>query len=166
MNYAMGISPHTGWAVCVIVGGSLRKPQIIARDRIEMVGDSERFCFHLAADMQFEASVKWIAQLKKRAVMNARQALAHLLAQHVSVCALIAKEGVIGDLRQVLASHPRIHTAEGFFYRDVLLEACRIPTRIISAKALDPSQVGNCATAPWGRDQKMAALAAWSAINT
>jgi hypothetical protein len=131
-----------------------------------MVGDSERFCFHLASDMQFEAAVKWIAQVKERAVMNARQALVHLLAQDVSVCALIAKEGIMGDLRQVLTSHPRIHTAEGFFYRDVLLEACRIPTRIISPKSLDPSQVGKCAPAPWGRDQKLAALAAWSAINT
>ena len=46
--------------------------------------------------------------------------------------ALIAKQGVIGDLRQVLASHPRMHSAEGFFYRDVLIEACGIPTRIIS----------------------------------
>jgi hypothetical protein len=166
MNHALGISLHTGWAVCVIVGGSLRKPQIIACERIEMVGDSERFCFHLASDMQFEAAVKWIAQVKERAVMNARQALVHLLAQDVSVCALIAKEGIMGDLRQVLTSHPRIHTAEGFFYRDVLLEACRIPTRIISPKSLDPSQVGKCAPAPWGRDQKLAALAAWSAINT
>lgn len=131
-----------------------------------MVGDSERFCFHLAAEMPFEAAEKWIARVKEMAIRNARQALLHLLAQDVGVCALIAKEGVIGDLRQVLASHPRMHSAEGFFYRDVLVEACGIPTRIISPKSLDPSQVGKCAPPPWGRDQKIAALAAWSAIIT
>ena len=150
----------------MIVGGSLRKPQIIACDRIEMVGDSERFCFHLAADMPFEAAVKWIAGVRERAIRNARQALLLLLARDVGVCALIAKQGVIGDLRQVLASHPRMHSAEGFFYRDVLIEACGIPTRIISPLSLDPSQVGKYAPPPWGRDQKIAALAAWSALNS
>jgi len=116
--------------------------------------------------MPFEAAVKWIAGVRERAIRNARQALLLLLARDVGVCALIAKQGVIGDLRQVLASHPRMHSAEGFFYRDVLIEACGIPTRIISPLSLDPSQVGKYAPPPWGRDQKIAALAAWSALNS
>jgi hypothetical protein len=161
---ALGISLHTGWAACVVVGGSLQKPQIFANEIIEILGSSERFCFHLAAEMEYAAVETWIARMKEKAVVNARRALSPLLAQMVGVCAIVAKEGAAGDLREVLNSHPRLHAAEGFFYRDVLREACPRPTQIISPKSLDPSKVPRCAPAPWGRDQKLAALAGWSAM--
>jgi hypothetical protein len=64
-----------------------------------------------------------------------------------------------------LAAHPRIHTAEGCFYRDVLAEACPIPVRIVPPKTLDDSKVGKIAPAPWGRDQRLAALAAWAVLG-
>ena len=161
---ALGISLHTGWAACVVVGGSLQKPQIFANEIVEILGDSERFCFHLAAEMEYAAAETWLARIREKAVANARRALSPLLAQMVGVCAIVAKEGAAGDLREVLRSHPRLHAAEGFFYRDVLRVACTIPTQIISPKSLDPSKVPKCAPAPWGRDQKLAALAGWSAI--
>ena len=34
----------------MVVSGSLRAPQILANEIIEMLGDSERFCFHSAAN--------------------------------------------------------------------------------------------------------------------
>ena len=141
------------------------KPEIVANEVIEILEDSERFCFHAAADMKRAAAEKWIARVRERAVVNARRALSHLVAQKVSVCAVVAKEGDIGDLEAVLASHPRIHAAEGFFYRDVLRDACPVPIRIVSPSSLDPSKVGKIAAAPWGRDQKLAALAAWSVMD-
>jgi hypothetical protein len=164
MRRAIGISVHTGWGACVIVAGSLAKPEIIASEIIEILGESERFCFHIAADMQFAAAKKWIASAREKAVANVTRALAPLLAKGVRVCAILAKEGSYSDLRQVLASHPRIHTAEGFFYRDVIRAACPVPIHIVSPLSLDPSSVGKLAAPPWGRDQKLAALAAWSAM--
>jgi hypothetical protein len=165
MDRALGISLHTGWGACVVVEGSLRKPQVVANEIIEILEDSERFCFHLAADMEYAAAEKWIAWMREKAVANSRRAIAPLLLQGVSVCAIVAKEGSPPALREVLASHPRIHAAEGFFYRDALREACSIPTRIVSPKSLDPSQVSKCVPAPWGRDQKLAALAGWTAMK-
>jgi hypothetical protein len=165
MHRAMGISIHTGWGACVVVGGSLLKPEIVANEVIEILEDSERFCFHVAADMKRAAAEKWIARVREKAVVNARRALSHLAAQGVSICAVVAKEGDTGDLGAVLASHPRIHAAEGFFYRDVLRDACPVPIRIVSPSSLDPSKVGKFAAAPWGRDQKLAALAAWSVME-
>ena len=165
MDRALGISLHTGWGACVVVGGSLREPQIFANEIIEILGSSERFCFHLAAEMEYAAAETWIARIKEKAVANAQRALSPLLAQMVSVCAIVAKEGATGDLREVLKSHPRLHAAEGFFYRDVLRESCTVLTQIISPKSLDPSKVPKCAPAPWGRDQKLAALAGWSAME-
>ena len=52
MNRAIGISIHTGWGACVLVGGSIASPEIIANPVIEILGDSERFCFHIGAAMK------------------------------------------------------------------------------------------------------------------
>jgi hypothetical protein len=115
----------------------------------------------MAAEMKRAAAEKWIADARRKAVANARRALLPLFAKNVSACAIVAKDGEVGDLETVLASHPRIHTAEGCFYRDVLRDACTIPVRVIPPSSLDPSKVGKLAAPPWGRDQKLAALAAW-----
>jgi hypothetical protein len=165
MHSAMGISVHTGWGACVVVAGSLTSPEIIANQVVEILGDSERFCFHIAADMERAAAEKWIANVKEKAIVNATRALSPLLAQGVSVCAIVAKQGNLGDLGEVLASHPRIHTAEGFFYREVIRAACPVPIHVILPSSLDCSKVGKIAAPPWGRDQKLAALAAWTAMT-
>lgn len=154
---------HTGWGACVVVRGSLSQPEIVANAVIELLGDSERFCFHAAAEMKLKSAEKWIERLRERALVNARQGLAPLIAE-VTVCALVAKEGRPGDLAAVLASHPRVHKAEGYFYRDVFHEACTVPVRIVPPSSLDLSKVGKLRHRPGGRDQKLAALAAWSAL--
>jgi hypothetical protein len=161
MSRAIGISPHTGWAACVVVDGSPARPQIVANEVIEILGDAERFCFHMAAQIERTAAEAWIEDLRTKAIANAKRALAPLLAQGAEVCAIVAKEGDAGSLDEILASHPRIHLAEGCFYRDVLRAACPIPVHIIRPALLDPSTIGKLAPALWGRDQKLAALAAW-----
>jgi hypothetical protein len=162
----MGISVHTGWGACVVVGGSLSKPEIIANQVIKILDDSERFCFHMAADMKRAAAETWIATARRKATANAREVLAPLLAKGVSVCAIVAKDGVPGTLDETLASHPRLHTAEGCLYRDVFRDACAIRTEVIPPARLDVSKVGKLAPAPWGRDQKLAALAAWQVMRS
>jgi hypothetical protein len=114
---ALGISIHTGWGAAVLVAGTPDKPEVLANERIRILGDDERFCFDMAAEMKRPAT------------------------------------------------HPRIHTAEGCFFRDVLAEACPIPVRIVPPKTLDDSKVGKIAPAPWGRDQRLAALAAWAVLG-
>jgi hypothetical protein len=59
----------------------------------------------------------------------------------------------------------RIHSAEGFFYRDVFRDACPVPCRIVPAASLNITAVGKLAAKPWGRDQKLAALAAWQVMS-
>ena len=161
MPYALGIVVHTGWGACVCVGGSLRKPEIRANGIVQMLGDDERFCFHMAAEMPVADRASWVAGLKRKAVANARKALATYLVE-VTHCAIVARPGEAGDLETVLASHARIHSAEGFFYRDVLSEACKVPVVVVPPASLDVSKVGKLAGPPWGKDQKLAALAAWS----
>ena len=163
---ALGISVHTGWAVCVIVAGSLRRPEILANETLEILDDSERFCFHRAVEMTPAEAHKWMLRVRSKALGNAERALKSLIAREVGVCAIVARQGDAGDLAQVLASHARIHSAEGYFYRDVLREACTVPVSIIPPSSIDVTQVGKLAAAPWGKDQKLAALAAWSVIKS
>jgi hypothetical protein len=160
---AAGISVHTGWAACVVAGGSPRKPEIAFNAELEILGDDERFCFHMAAEMKPAEAEKWIAQVRRKALTNARKAMAPL-AKLAGACAIVAKPGDPGTLEHVLASHPRIHAAEGCFYRDVLTEASPIPARV-APKAIDISGIGKIAPPPWGRDQKLAAAAAWMVLD-
>ena len=162
---AMGITVHTGWGACVVVGGSLQHPEIVSNVVIEILGDDERFCFHAATDMDPAVARGWIKRLREKALINARRELAPLTAHGLCACAVVAKEGAPAVLADVLASHPRIHTAEGCFYRDVFRAACPVAARIISPSSLEVSSVGKLAPPPWGRDQKLAALAAWSAMG-
>src|SRR5262245_54798528 len=160
MQQAIGISVHTGWGACVVVGGSLQKPEIVAREEIEILGDAERFCFHMAAEMPRAEAATWIAHVRGKALGNARRALAPLLTKDVVACAIGAKAGEPGELDAILASHSRIHSAEGCLYRDVLRDACPIRVHIVPPSALDVTRVGKIAGPPWGKDQKLAALAA------
>jgi hypothetical protein len=161
---ALGITVHTGWGACVVVGGSLEEPEVVASAVIEILPHDERFCFHSAAAMTLEAATEWIERMRAKALLTARRELAPL-AHGAGVCAIVAKPGVPGDLGTVMASHPRIHTAEGCFYRDVFRAASPVPARIVPTSSLDISGVGKLAAPPWGRDQKLAAIAAWSLLG-
>ena len=147
-----------------MVGGSLAHPEVIANTVIEILPQDERFCFHSAATMKLAAATEWIERMRAKALTAARRELTPLTPR-VSVCAIVAKPGEPDDLGKVMESHPRIHTAEGCFYRDVLRAACPVPTHVVPPASLDLSRVGKLAAPPWGRDQKLAALAAWSLIG-
>jgi len=165
MPRALGISVHTGWAACVLVAGSLKRPELIANLVIDIVDDAHRFCFHMAAEMKRAEVEKWLAALRKKALANAKRALLPLLAREVGVCAIIAKQGDAGDLDRILASHPRLHTAEGCFYRDIFRDACAVPMHIVAPSSLDAAKVGKLSGPPWRKDQKLAALAAWKVMK-
>jgi hypothetical protein len=162
---AIGISVHTGWGACVVVGGSLRDPEIIGNAVIELLDGAERFCYHRAAEMKAASVPEWLERVRARALAQARSALTPLLTPTVRVGAIVAKDGVLPDPDSALATHMRIHLAEGLFYRDVFREACQIPCRITPPASLDTTAVGKIATRPWSRDQKLAALAAWHAMS-
>ena len=165
MERAIGITVHTGWGACVVVGGSPRKPEIFANEVIELLEDAERFCYHRAAEMESASVQEWLVRVRAKAMARARSELAPLLGQHVRVGAIVAKDGPLPDTHTALAAHTRIHSAEGLFYRDIFRDACQVPCRIIPPASLDITAVGKLAAKPWGQDQKLAALAAWQAMS-
>ncbi len=165
MRTAIGISPHTGWAACVVVGGSLAKPVIVANEVIDILGDDERFCFHMAAEMSLPEARAWLPKVRKKAIANARRALAPLLGPDVVACAIVAKAGAALPIEKALDTHAGLHSAEGNLFRDVLIEACTVPVTLVAPRSLVVTGVGKLAPPPWGRDQKLAAVAAWGLLQ-
>ncbi len=165
MECAIGITVHTGWGACVVVSGSPRNPQIIGNRVIELLDGAERFCYHRAAEMKATSVPEWLEHVRARALARARSELAPLLTPTVRFGAIVAKDGVLPDPDTALATHMRIHLAEGLFYRDVFRDACQIPCRITPPASLDITALGKIDTKPWSRDQKLAALAAWHAMS-
>ena len=179
---AIGLTVHTGWAACVAAAGSLSAPRIEAREEIGILGDAERFVFHLAAKLDLARAERTVARARAQALENANAAVARALerlraAGHEPVaCAIVATDTAArSSLTEILAAHPRIHTAEGCFYRDVLLRAAEvnhIPVRLAPPRSLDLdgnaallAEAGRAVGKPWARDQKLAALAAWTLLQ-
>ena len=173
MGLALGLVVHTGWTAAVVAGGDWDKPLVALRERVEVLGAKERFVFHKAEGMPMSDARAWVANATRTATENATSAVKRVIAAHdVQVCAVVAKKTVMPPLEEVVASHPRIHTAEGCFYRDVMkaaAEACGIRTTVIAASELDAkderlSPVGRLVGKPWSVDWKLAVLAAWHVL--
>jgi hypothetical protein len=97
---------------------------------------------------------------------------------------LLAAGRPLPPLAAILRSHPLIHTAEGEFFRDVLvaagthcsLEVTKVKEREVWETAAilfglpipelqrHIGQLGNSVGPPWRQDEKLASLAAWIAL--
>jgi hypothetical protein len=174
MRLALGLSVHTGWAACVLAGGSLRDPHVEAREHIALVADdAARFVFHRAAEMKRADAAPFLVRARRDAVDRAAAVFRRLVeGREVRACAVVAKAGAMPELEVVLASHPRIHAAEGIFYRDVISEAAKaagVRSHVVAPSELDAKDrrlidVGRAVGKPWNQDWKLAALAAWRAL--
>jgi hypothetical protein len=172
MRLALGLSVHTGWAAAVVAGGDWEKPVVVLRERLELLGASERFVFHKAAEMGPDEARSWVGHAKRAAMERATAEIKRLSGTYaVKVCAVVAKKGVLLPLEEVVAAHPRIHTAEGCFYRDVLVQAAEsagMQAQVVVPKELDAKderlvKVGKVVGRPWTVDWKLAMLGAWKA---
>jgi hypothetical protein len=169
-SLALGVCVHTGWAVVVVAGGDWDRPVLVAREHLELLGDGEGFVFHRAAEMEPGAGRESVARARKDATQRASAVLTRLAATHpVTACALVAKKTAMLPFEDIVAAHPRIHTAEGCFYRDVMkaaAEAAGLRVQVIAPSELDAkdarlAKVGRSVGRPWTVDWKMALMGAW-----
>lgn len=168
---ALGLCSHTGWAAAVVAGGGWNDPVLAAREHVELLGQDERFLFHKAAEMTPAQARAWVARARAKATERATAVMRRLANAHaVEACALVAKKGTLLPLEDIVAAHPRIHTAEGLFYRDVLEEAAKaagLRVKVIPPAALDAKdprlvKVGRVVGRPWSADWKLAVMGAWA----
>jgi len=191
---AIGLYAHSGWAALVAVAGSLDKPVVIARRRITTHDPTIRGSkqpFHAAEPLDFpdaKASIDHCTSSTRKLSREALKAAIDGLRDkryQAACCGIVLGSGrTLPELKKILASHALIHTAEGEFYRNALLEAashCGLPVHGVKEKELlaqaaeqfhiKPDKLENRLTevgkplgAPWTRDQKYAALTGWMAL--
>lgn len=190
MRIALGLKPHSGWAALVVLGAGEHGLEVVERRRLELVdedGEWARQPYHAAlragpesargvVERGIESARRGALRELRATVERARQAR-----HEVAVCAVLVSRAMPDwSLEEILAVHFRMHKAEGVLYRDVLLEAAKacglaplaIPERSLvehAERALATTapdlqdalaRLGKAARAPWGKDQKEAALAA------
>ncbi len=187
----MGFRVHSGWAAMVAVTGSPFQPVIVDRRRIELAEASERGPvqpYHRAQEMGAEHARIFLEQCRTAwnalACASLETVIKNIGGDRVRHCAVLTGSGRLATtLEATLASHAAIHTAEGEFFREIVLhagEACGLCVQRIKEKELferaeakfeTPSanlletlnSLGKIVGPPWQQDQKFAALAAWLA---
>jgi hypothetical protein len=182
-RFVMGVSMHTGWASLVVAGGSLSAPRVRMREPIAMLDEHERFVFHRAAEAGAASAAAVVERASHAARAAATRAVRDVLARarasglDVVACAIAAKRAPMpSPLDAILASHARIHTAEGCLYRDTVSAASAaagLAVHIFDPRELDAgadaallAAAGKIVGRPWTKDEKRASLAAWRALST
>lgn len=181
---------HSGWGVLVAVSGDAESAEVVHRCRIVVMNASlpgGKQPYHYAANLP---SLEWERHISETSALSTSIALAAITEilkklinrqyRVTSSAVLMASGRALPSLPKILASHPLIHTAEGEFFRNVVIKACdelKIPVTKIRERELEEraksafgrsaaqisrkiSAMGAILGPPWTADHKAAALAA------
>ena len=195
LRAAIGCRAHSGWAALVAIGGSLGSPEVILRRRIENADPEipgSKQPFHAAEPLEFPDAKEFLRECTDSTKRLSRQAFHGVIDElrrknyEAVSCGVVLGSGrPLPALDKVLASHALIHTAEGEFYRNALVEAgahCGLQVTGVKERELfergaaqlhlSVKQVERCIAElgkpigpPWTQDQKYAALVAWLALT-
>jgi hypothetical protein len=194
---ALGFRVHSGWAVAVAVTGSpgnpIVLPMVLERRRIEIADAAipgSKQPYHAAAELDIGKAEKLIGRCRESSASLAAAAINSLVARLSEKHRLVGSAILFGsgrplpELAAILRSHALIHTAEGEFFRQVLVsaaESCSLPVTPVKEREawdrgagvwrleLDALQkridtLGRSLGPPWRQDEKLASLAAWIAL--
>jgi len=192
VQLALGLAPHTGWAIAVVAAGPPGAPKVLHRARVELVPDGvERFAFHLVQDWPIAKAERSIAATRD-AVERTAEAVVAELAVVAGEHGTVAGVGIVGrpqevpeDLAQVLARHQLLHAGEGALYLSALLDAAdaaglratlappkrtveQVAAAIGTAPGLLADRLGALRKelgAPWTADHRAATAAALLALG-
>jgi hypothetical protein len=195
MRVAFGLKPHSGWAAFVGLGVRNGGLHLIARSRMELVEKTDapwaKQPYHAAKRSAGNASDvvrRAVESAGRIAIREMRSAVerAREAGHDVGACAVLVVDPMPGwTVDEILAVHFRMHKAEGVLFRNALVraaDACSVPLVTIVEKELSRqakralgtsmkrfqnaiASLGKTAGAPWGADQKDAALAALIALQ-
>lgn len=186
----LGFRPHTYWTAAVALIGEADTPRVMERRRIVFAAGDERSVYHRVETMADDEANAWIARVWETCEADARRGIGELV-EDLSGAGLalglavvpVGRGKPLDRLEDILSSHSRMHAAEGDFYRSVVASACtglglevrRVVERDLSASVArllggappEPrlKAMGAALGPPWTEDQKLATLAAWSALG-
>ena len=192
---AIGLRAHSGWAALVALAGSANSPEVIARRRIEIADPGIRGSkqpYHAAEPMEFPDAKAYIERcidstrrLAREALQAALDGLRDRRAEALGCGIILGSGRALPGLESILKSHALIHTAEGEFFRNALVEACgHCGLTVLGVKEKElfergsahlrtavpelersVQQMGKSVGPPWTQDQKYAALVAWMVLR-
>lgn len=194
MRAAVGFRAHSGWAALVALAGPKASPSVVDRRRLELDDgkiEGARQPYHAAEGLPLARAEKLIgrceATSRRLALDGLRAALATLRKEHEIVgCGLLLASGrPLGTLSDTLASHAKIHTADGEHFRAALVHAggqCGLPVARVREKEVRRELAGAMGWAeeevdrrladlgrkigpPWRQDDKLAAAASWLVLT-
>jgi hypothetical protein len=186
---------HSGWGVLVAVAGDPRSVEVMDRRRIVVTDPmipGAKQPYHYAASLgisepglrQSEKYLATCAAVSEHLAFTAIEEVVRELERRdyrvVGSAVLLAAGRPLPPLAKILGSHPLLHTAEGQFFRNAVIQACRrlklpvteIRERELEEQALDAfgpaaspvqrriASLGSSIGPPWTKDHKAAALAA------
>jgi len=186
---------HSGWGVLVAVSGDPSLLEVIDRRRIVVadpaISGANQPYHHAAAlrvsDLGLRESEKYLAgyatvseRLAFAAVEEVMRELEKRDHRVVGSAVLLASGHPLPPLAKILGSHPLLHTAEGQFFRNAVIQACqrlKLAVAEIRERELEEqakiafgsaasqlqrriATLGSLLGPPWTKDHKAAALAA------
>jgi hypothetical protein len=190
MQSALGFRAHSGWSV-VVAAGRLRGRFVVLERRRIVTADGIKQPYHAAEGLELSKAKALIEECRARSTSLATEAVSAMIAgltqsghKAAGAAILYASGRPLPDLPAILQSHALIHTAEGEFSREVLVQACEdcsLPVtrvkerevwgRAATAMRLDSadlqaliSELGRELGPPWRQDEKLASLAGWIAL--
>jgi len=192
---AIGVNVHSGWGAVVAIAGEQGMEEILLRRRVVII-DSKTAGFaqpyHYVAKKEIHAAEKHLTHCASVSGRLAFESLTQLSAElreldltPKAAVILLSSARPLPKLKEILASHALIHTAEGEFFRQAFrnaFEKLRIPVTGIRARDLNDAAakafgksasaiqkridgMGRSLGAPWTKDEKTAALAAAIILN-
>jgi hypothetical protein len=145
---------------------------VAARSRI--VTAKVKQPYHAAEPLAFAKAEALIRDCRSTSVGLAMDAIRPMIAAHAPACAavLVGRALTLPPLESILKSHAMIHTAEGVFYREILVEACerlglrveRVLEKALAAELARVNGWGRSLGPPWTQDHKFAALGALAVL--
>lgn len=188
MRVAFGFKSHSGWAALVVVGQEGEELVVVDRRRIELVEFAwAKQPYHAAEGLEpqkardlVKRAIDHVHQISLNE-MKAAVARERKRGNQIAGCSILVGNPMPDwTTDEILSVHFRMHKAEGVLFQNALQKAaakCRLSTFPIFEKELlshasaksktrpeilvkQIANLGKSVGAPWGKDQKDAALAA------
>lgn len=192
---AVGFRVHSGWTALVALFLEENEPTVLCRQRVPLVKTFSykfRQPYHTAGKLPPIRARQFVDRVSKEARGLATRTLRDLQGDlekdghRLQQCAILLASGrQLPPLKEILSSHPMIHTADGELFRDALIRASerrglpvfRVKEKELLAHASETlgvpetlvlrrvTELGHSLGPPWSQDEKFAALAAWLALR-
>jgi len=194
MKVAFGLKAHSGWAVLVVLGKQRDELAVVDRRRIELVEESwAKQPYHAAEGLDRQAArdlvKRGVDEAHRLAFIEMKAAVKRERDRknEVAGCAVLVGTPMPDwSTDEILAVHFRMHKAEGVLFQNALVRAaekCKLQTLPVLEKELmarasshlgtradllmkQIAELGKSVGAPWGKEQKDAALIALMALHS